>query len=202
LILILFTEIADFAPAKALRNLSEEELKRAARIRHSGDRLRFVLGRHLLQVAMAEITGVEKHYTVHQKENGKPYLADTGLDWIDFSISHSDRAVAVAISSVGRVGVDIERVNGIDPESIESLFTARELEDFSRLPAAERRLACISAWSEKEAIAKFHGNEESLCSSKPPVLRSWHLEIGPDRYQLYLAHELSFAEIQMRKEPA
>ena len=202
MILVLFAELGPTASARALRSLSEEELARAASIRHEAERLRFVLGRHLLQTAITQATGVERFYTVEQREGGKPYLLD-GPSCLDFSISHSADAVAVAVSTHGRVGLDIERVVELDPTTIESAFTAPELDSLASLPAAERPLACLHAWCAKEAMAKLHGS--GILQGGPvraAEIRSWTLDLGPENYQLCLAHEASPAEILLRKETA
>lgn len=200
-ILVLVAKLAGRVSPRALRSLSEEELARAGAIRHQEERLRFVLGRHLLQTAIIEATGVERFYTVKQAEGGKPFLAD-GPSCLDFSISHSARAVAVAVSTRGRVGLDIERVVELDPTALESAFTAPELETLTRLPPAERPLALIRSWSEKEAVAKLHGAGIGQ-GSEAAETRSWTLDLGPETYQLCLAHEASpAADILLRMETA
>ncbi len=199
---VLVAGLGETISARAWRSLSAEEQERAARIAHRGERMLFVAGRHLLQTALAEATGVEKFYTVAQDGNGKPYLVH-GPSCLDFSISHSGNAVAVAVSSSGPVGLDIERLSGVDPEAIESAFTAPELLSLSRVPAAERPIACIRAWSEKEAAAKLHGAHRSGDGAREIDLKSWTLGFGPENYQLCLAHTRAHAaEILLRRESA
>lgn len=199
---VLVAGLGETISARAWRSLSAEEQERAARISHLGERKLFVAGRHLLQKAMAEATGVERIYTVAQHGTGKPYLAH-GPSCLDFSISHSGSAVAVAVSTSGPVGLDIERLAGVDPEAIESAFTAPELQSLSRVPAAERPIACLRAWSEKEAVAKLHGAHRSGDGAREIDLKSWTLDFGPENYQLCLAHERARpAEILLRRESA
>ena len=83
--------------------------------------------------------------------NGRPFLK--GNKEIDLSLSHSDRFVACAVSTVGRVGVDIEKVPDNDRyERIGGRFLsdaergiAKNAEDFARV------------WTRKEAYYKFIG---------------------------------------------
>ncbi len=198
MILLLVSEIPETLSSQALRSLSEGERARATSLQHLEDRKRFVAGRHLLQTAITELTGTEKNYTIEQKENGKPYLVNAP-SCLDFSLSHSGRAIAVVVSSNGRVGLDIECITAIDPSTIESALTARELETLTSLPAEERAAACFRLWCEKEALAKLSGAESlqgGLGSAMPArgepgrnEIRSWTLDLGPEKYQLCLAYE-------------
>lgn len=210
MILVLFADLRAPLSRQALASLSERDAAHALRIPHAGERKRFVVGRHLLRRALTEAIGEERCFEVEQRGGGKPHLVH-GPPHLDFSISHAEGAVAVAVSMQGRVGLDIERSVGLDPDSIASVFSARELAALAELPAAEKPRACLRAWIEKEAAGKLagigpKGLGETLPS--PPErnrndLKSWTLDFGSETYELCLAYEgPPQAEIRLRRETA
>lgn len=68
-----------------------------------------------------------------------------------FSISHSNSAVAVAVSKKP-IGVDIEIIRPHKSEVITKVFTENELKEYSESEDKNRFL--ITAWSKKESIFK------------------------------------------------
>ena len=76
------------------------------------------------------------------------------VEGAEISISHSDDAIAVAVSTVP-VGIDIERVH--KPHSnrmAEFIMNERELEIFNFLPDEAKKERLIEIWTTKEAIFK------------------------------------------------
>ena len=76
------------------------------------------------------------------------------VEGAEISISHSDDAIAVAVSGVP-VGIDIERVH--KPRSnrmAEFIMNERELEIFNSLPDEVKEEHLIEIWTAKEAIFK------------------------------------------------
>lgn len=76
------------------------------------------------------------------------------VEGVEISISHSDDAIAVAVSDV-TVGIDIERVH--KPRSnrmAEFVMNERELDLFNSLPETEKEARLIEIWTTKEAIFK------------------------------------------------
>ena len=76
------------------------------------------------------------------------------VEGAEISISHSDDAIAVAVSS-SSVGIDIERVH--KPRSnrmAEFIMNERELKVFNSLPDEEKEERLIEIWTAKEAIFK------------------------------------------------
>ena len=76
------------------------------------------------------------------------------VEGAEISISHSDDAIAVAVSTVP-VGIDIERVH--KPHSnrmAEFIMNERELEIFNSLPDEAKEERLIEIWTTKEAIFK------------------------------------------------
>ena len=87
---------------------------------------------------------------------GCPRLAD---DRVRTSLSHADGLVAIAVSCVGRVGIDIEPVAraGAMAEIATRVCHPRELVALSRLSGSERTRALLSLWVCKEALLKAAG---------------------------------------------
>lgn len=75
-------------------------------------------------------------------------------DGIEFSLSHSDGAVAVAVSRAP-VGIDIESVHSPRSEKIaERIMTEDEFSRYNELPAEKKVDRLIEIWTAKEAIFK------------------------------------------------
>lgn len=70
-----------------------------------------------------------------------------------FSLSHSENALAVAVSRTS-VGVDIELVRPQKNRFIQKVLTKEETEIFSTLPVAEQTDYLIGKWAEKESVFK------------------------------------------------
>lgn len=85
---------------------------------------------------------------------------DTG---IDFSIAHSAGVVAVALSDVYRVGVDVEPAvpQGADP-IVWSELSASERARLATAPEAERARWFLRMWTLKEAFVKSTGAGASM----------------------------------------
>jgi phosphopantetheinyl transferase len=76
------------------------------------------------------------------------------LNGVEFSISHSENALAVVISQAP-IGIDVERVHS--PRSnrmAEYMMNEQELEKFNLVPTEEREAHLIEIWTAKEAIFK------------------------------------------------
>lgn len=82
-----------------------------------------------------------------------------------FSISHSEKALAVAVSR-DAVGIDIERVHTPRSEKMSRyIMSDAELTAFLSLPDREQKERLIEIWTAKEAVFKSK-REESFIPSK------------------------------------
>lgn len=210
MILLLYSRIHEGEPIsqECWNSIDENDRARAFRIAGVSDRKRFVTGRALLRQALSTVLGESgAGFTFLQNRDGKPLLMNgpatvNGNGRLDFSVSHSGEAVAVAVSTEGRVGVDIERFQDIQPESIAAAFSPGEITTLQSLPENERKNASLAAWSAKEAVAKLLGCPDGLdthsliriqnggiTESDSYQLKSWTLDFGKENYQLCLAHE-------------
>jgi 4'-phosphopantetheinyl transferase len=147
--------IQDLRPTH-LALLDDSEQARAQRYRLAADRDRFQLGSVLLRVAAARQLGVPPADVSVDRtcgrcgaQHGRPLLPGTGLH---ASVSHSADVVAVALTSCGPVGVDVEAVRPIDFAAIaESVCTPAERINVR----AEADFFTI--WTRKEAVLKATG---------------------------------------------
>jgi 4'-phosphopantetheinyl transferase len=75
------------------------------------------------------------------------------------SLSHADGLVAIAVSSAGPVGIDIEPATraGEMGEIAGRVCHPRELAALAALPGSERERALLSLWVRKEALLKAAG---------------------------------------------
>lgn len=220
MILVLYAEVSERTPitVEAWESMDEVDRQRAFRIAATLDRKRFVTARYLLRRALSQVLdeGISS-FAFLPDGNGKPLLlngpARTSEGRLDFSISHSAHAVAAAVSTEGRVGLDLELFQNLDPSEVAVAFSPSELEKIAALNANERERFCIESWSAKEAAAKLLGCPDQLdITSLPHVqggvtdtyaLKSWTLDFGPENYQLCLAYDGSAkTEILLRKETA
>jgi len=92
------------AAAPSLLSMAERE--RLRKIRNDLNRRRFLLARLALRLLLSPLLNVEPtHISIARCPTGRPYLPD--ISW-DFSISHADSWIFLAIHPRLRVGVDLE----------------------------------------------------------------------------------------------
>jgi 4'-phosphopantetheinyl transferase len=139
--------------------LDEQERSRAARYRLAADRNRFLLGAvtlrsvagHALGVPAASIA-LDRACDLCGEPHGRPRVIDAD---VHVSVSHSGNVVAVALTTEGPVGVDVEAVvagRGADYREIcPSVCTADE--QFF----VTGRDAFFTFWTRKEAVLKARG---------------------------------------------
>lgn len=178
--------------------LSDTELTRAARFHRDADRRRFITGTWLLRTIVAAQLGttaaaVEIDRTCDEcgKPHGKPRFGDGGTS-LEASISHSGNRVAVALSTAGPVGVDVEEVIP-DAGGIPQLaLSPMELKSLQTLSEDEQEVGFIQMWVRKEAALKATGyglrippdQVEVSGPYEDPALLSWPLDISPGTVQM------------------
>lgn len=108
----------------------------------------------------------------------------------EFSLSHSNNAVAVALSRRS-VGVDIEAVAAVRDELSARILTEAELATYSAL-SADKQEYLSRKWTEKESLFKKF-NEKNFCPSKIDVsgqnLRTERLTVDGSEYFLTVASD-------------
>ena len=181
-----------------LTAVPEAEQRRAGRYRQRMDRQRSLTGAWLLRTAVAAQTGERPSNVLLDRtcadcgqQHGRPRLpAGAG---IEISVSHAGERVAVALTRLGEVGVDVEHAplaDHFDHELAENTLSPRELSivEGSGRPGAD----FLRLWVRKEALLKATGHGLRLPMSRievspaadPPILIAWPLGIPVDQVRL------------------
>lgn len=85
----------------------------------------------------------------------KPAVA--GFQRLSISISHSEHLVAVAVSTAGPVGIDLQLPPDSDCGRLVRRCARRYLDQFAVLPEAERAVQLAWIWTAQEACVKASG---------------------------------------------
>jgi 4'-phosphopantetheinyl transferase len=137
--------------------LDDTERERARRFLRDELARRFAAGRGILrEILGAYLRADPRSLRFDVEERGKPFLRDAELQ---FSLSDSGPMLAVAVTAIGAVGVDVERIEhprDLD-ELMERTLSARELA-WCRAFGPEGCLAPFyRIWTRKEALLKATG---------------------------------------------
>ena len=145
------TQIAHFSTV-----VSAEELTRAQTFKRNQHH--FLAARALVRAMLAYYTGVlSTTLEFAKKDQGKPYLINAPSP-IYFNLSHSGNFAALAVSTVGEIGIDIETIRPRNYLAIaERYFHADEQTQLLALPEAERETLFFKLWTLKEAFFKATG---------------------------------------------
>ncbi len=153
-------------PAVWLELLDEEERTRCGRFLREKDRLAYAAAHALLRRALSQTLGLPPtSLLIARGPAGKPFLAMPADSGIDFSLSHTEGMVAVALSGAGNIGVDVESVDrGNLPREDFSAFglSSEETAHLAALSEPDRSDAFFDWWTTREAVAKADGRGLSL----------------------------------------
>jgi 4'-phosphopantetheinyl transferase len=138
--------------------LSKEECARASRVSLAASRRRYIAGREMLRLILGEQCGIDPaDVAFAYGPHGKPSMS-VGRDRF-FSVAHSDGLSAVAVTRVGEVGIDIERLrDDVDFDRIAPrMLPADDVHLLAALPVGERVRAFFDSWVRREALVKATG---------------------------------------------
>ncbi len=154
--IVMFSDV--LSPSRALLKQWCDELEPADIERAQGmkseQRLRqFVLGRKLLQQALAEFYNLP--LSLQLRAGGKPEALGAAV-----SLSHSGGRVAVALAEEGNpLGIDIEVYKNRNFMRLaRHYFAPDEVAALELLPELEQRHCFFKFWVLKESLAKFTGS--------------------------------------------
>lgn len=99
------------------------------------------------------LEGFDDSPEMAHRESGAPYLPDHPDLWV--SVSHCRRAVAVALSWKGPVGIDVECRRRVDEALMERVCTEAELSAVRS--DSDPTMAFLRLWTQKEAVLKMRG---------------------------------------------
>ena len=136
--------------------VSAEELARAQTFKRNQHH--FLAARALLRKALAFYTGLPSaSLEFARRAQGKPYLTN-GPSPIYFNLSHSGNFAALAVTTLGEIGIDIETIRPRNFLAIaERYFHADELKQLLATTEAEREQLFFKLWTLKEAFFKATG---------------------------------------------
>jgi 4'-phosphopantetheinyl transferase len=157
--------IVEFDPHRSVAplhgQLSQEEINLSLEYVDTSDRVRFVLGRVLARQLIAVYLGTSAaKVCITSCAAGKPALAAVEQgDHLEFNLSHSGGALALAFSKTGPVGVDIEflRPSPDFRRTVLRLFCPGEREFARRLAASDVAEQISRIWCRKESFLKGLG---------------------------------------------
>jgi 4'-phosphopantetheinyl transferase len=154
------------APASEVQRLravlSAAETARAESLRHPRDRDRYVVGRGRLREVLGALSGhTPAALALVTTGFGKPELPGSGLF---FNLAHAEGQALLAVTTAGRIGVDLERLQPVRDRDLIAgrFFAAAEIAALRRVPQVERDAAFLRCWTRKEAYVKAVGNGLSL----------------------------------------
>ncbi len=140
--------------------LSSAELARAGQFRFAPLRARFITGRALLRKVLAQHLGTKPaDLQFAYGRHGKPFLANFAPADLQFNLAHSEHLMLLAVTRVGPIGVDLERLRPLEEANtlVARFFSPRENAAFRRLPPEERVVGFYNLWTRKEAWLKATG---------------------------------------------
>jgi 4'-phosphopantetheinyl transferase len=138
--------------------LDAHESGHLARFVHLEDRISYLAAHAGARLLLGGIAGRKADRLRFERSSlGKPALVDAPAG-LDFSISHTRGAVAVAASYMP-TGVDIEPLREIPDlnETSETVLASEERRVLARAPAALRSRLFLRYWTIKESILKAAG---------------------------------------------
>lgn len=140
--------------------LSPTELHRMRQFARVVDARRYARVRSTLRHLLARYLDVSPRALVIETTSmGRPFLAASGTDGLNFNVSHSDRTAIIAIGCQPHIGVDVEdETTGRDlSDIVPMLFDDEDSEIFEALPLDSRPGIVLRCWTRKEAVAKAVG---------------------------------------------
>jgi 4'-phosphopantetheinyl transferase len=142
--------------------LSSDEIARAARFHFEKDRTHYTRCRTVLRDVLAGYLAIPAdEIRFEYAPSGKPHLAsEQNPRALQFNVSHSGGMALIAVGSVHRIGVDIEKIRAeADTTSLaERFFSSRECVGLRALPDHLRVLGFFACWTRKEAFLKATGD--------------------------------------------
>ena len=130
-------------------------------LRKARDQTLFVLARGLMRTVLASYLGCQCHEVrFAANDYGKPILhADAGHPSLQFNLTHSRGAAALAVSWHCEVGIDVEeRHRQVEYLALaQRFFAAAEARHLQQLRDEHRGDAFFAIWTLKEAFVKGIG---------------------------------------------
>jgi len=140
-----------------LPDFSAEYQDKIKRYRRWQDAQLSLLGRILLVKGLEQINYGFDESNLNYTSFNKPYLENNA---IHFNISHSGELVVCALTKIGAIGIDIEKINGTKISDFKSQMTVNEWKLINE--STNANLSFFQYWTQKEAVIKTHGKGLSI----------------------------------------
>lgn len=209
------------SPSAGARSwLTQRDLLRGEGISHPEARTRFLVARALLRRTIAEARPDLgwKVLDIRSARSGRPTVVDIdplldpflapNLDpeledhlGLYLAVSHTRGLAAVAVSTVGPVGIDVEPLgrDGLPPAEI--WLTPDEQEEHASLLPSRRRAQLLRLWVAKEAALKANDAAQALPRRELSIRRSGEVDrvpISEDDPEAWVIAEVVWHEIEAR----
>lgn len=158
LLLADMSEMNEVAADKYAKWLGDSERRRSNAFTRDERRRQFIAGRALLRSALAELFGImPADIALTERFSQCPELTFPLMPHVGFSISHSGKWVACAVSNVSKVGLDIERIDkSRDVLALaENVFTSTDLAVLANCSEHQRHECFYRMWCSYEAKFKL-----------------------------------------------
>lgn len=138
----------------ALSNAERHRAERMSGVRLAG----FVSGRRMLRETCAELLDVApESIDIGVEPSGRPFVRNQAARPLHLSVSYSGELVAIAVSLVGPVGIDVEGVRRVSEGVRRWTCSEREMRVLAGLAEVEQECEFIRLWTMKEAYLKESG---------------------------------------------
>jgi len=157
--------------------LSQDEKKRAVRLKSAKDKKRFIASRAFLRKSLSKYldTSPSEIKFIYNKF-GKPSLdPEYHPQNIRFNLSHSKNLALYAITKNREIGIDVEYIRCVDKADkiVGRFFSKDEGEFYYSQPKNKKNWAFFTLWTRKEAYSKARGMGIGLPT------REFDLELSP-----------------------
>ncbi len=161
--------------------LAADEIAKAQRLIIREKRHQLICSRYFLRTVLASYLNCSPEMVAFRySEFGKPYLAGGDGVQLSFNLSHSDDLVVLAISSVGEIGVDVEKIDrNFDWQGVAQRYLSPE-ENHLLLSVSptRRQRRFYRIWTAKEASLKCTGAGLGCKVSDPHWQRQIYIAPG------------------------
>jgi 4'-phosphopantetheinyl transferase len=193
--------------------LSEAEIASLKALRFEHHRLTYLVAHALLRAALSSYTDVKPAAWQFQTNPfNKPFIAPPlNTLGLHFNLSHTEGMVALALTRIGALGVDVESISREQnvSEIAQDILTANEYLDLTQHAKTDQHTRLLKYWTLKEAFVKATGLgltsglqtfEFDLDVQPQPIIRflspkdtlakNWHFKqcVLPSGHILALAH--------------
>ena len=148
--------------------LSAQEKEKAARFRVDKARNQWIVGRGILRTILSRYIDMSPlEIEFEYGPQGKPSLVNQPS--FHFNFSHSGERALCAVSNIGPVGVDIEKIRSIPGADAiaKRYFSPQEQAELDNAPATEKQRVFFQIWTRKEAILKWSGQGIAQMETTP-----------------------------------